>query len=372
MKVPSVKFNIEDQPDFVKIVRKKVDRYFKDNNISRHANFSMKAKTVFMICLYFVPLSLMLTGIVSSLWPVMAMWVLMSFGMSGIGLSIMHDANHGSYSKNKNVNKTLGFLVNFLGVYHVNWKIQHNVLHHSFTNVHEFDEDIDAPGMRFSPNQKRRKFFKFQVFYAPFIYGLMTIYWFLGRDFTHLSKYNKKNLLAGQGLTLKQALSQVIFNKLWYLTLTIILPLLLVDLPWWQIILGYLMMQFICGVTLALIFQPAHVMQETDFYKTDDKGTIENNWAIHQMKTTANFANSSRLFSWLIGSLNFQIEHHLFPNICHIHYHKISSIVKETAKEFNVPYYHHRTFFGALRSHFTLLHQLGTGAYDRNLAKARA
>jgi len=370
MKVPSIKFNIDDQPEFVKVLRKKVDRYFKENNISRYANFSMKAKTVFMISLYFIPLILMISGLVSSLWPMMAMWVLMSFGMSGIGLSIMHDANHGSYSKNRKVNNALGFLVNFLGAYHVNWKIQHNVLHHSFTNVEGFDEDINAPAMRFSPNQKRRKIFRFQVFYAPFIYGMMTIYWLFGRDFTHLNKYNKQNLLAGQGLTLKKALSHLIFNKVWYLALTLGLPLIMVDLPWWQILIGFFVMQFICGLLLAFIFQLAHVIEETDFYITDAKGTIENHWAIHQLKTTANFANGSRVFSWLIGGLNFQIEHHLFPNICHVHYRKISSIVRETAKEFNVPYHHHRTFFGALKSHFSMLHQLGTGKYDRNLVKA--
>ena len=109
-------------------------------------------------------------------------------------------------------------------------------------------------------------------------------------------------------------------------------------------------MHFFCGLILAFIFQSAHVLQETDFFKVDENGSVENNWAIHQMKTTANFANNSRFFSWFIGGLNFQIEHHLFPNICHVHYRKISKIVRETAEEFNVPYYQHRTFFGALRS----------------------
>jgi len=371
MQVPVVKFNIhEQQEEFIKELRKKVNKYFKENNLSRYANFSMKIKTVFMLSMYFIPFTLMITGVVTTLWPVMAMWVLMSFGMSGIGLSIMHDANHGSYSKNRRVNQILGYLINFLGVYHVNWKIQHNVLHHSFTNVEGFDEDINAPVMRFTPHQKRRKFFRFQVFYAPFVYGMMTIYWIVSRDFGQVFRYSKKNLLAGQGLTFKKALTQLIFNKSWYLVLTLGIPMVMVNLPWWQILFGFFMMQFITGMLLALIFQPAHVIKETDFYVADEHSTVENSWAIHQMKTTANFANGSKVFSWLIGGLNYQIEHHLFPNICHVHYQKISSIVKETAKEFNVPYYHHRTFFAALKSHFTLLHQLGTGKYDRNLANA--
>jgi linoleoyl-CoA desaturase len=259
-------------------------------------------------------------------------------------------------------------MANFLGAYHVNWKIQHNVLHHSFTNVHEHDEDISNPVMRLSPNQERKKIFRFQAFYAPFFYGIMTIYWLVSKDFQQLGRYNKKKLLEGQGLTLKKAIAQVAFNKAWYVALTLVLPMIVVALPWWQTLLGFIIMQFICGLLLALIFQPAHVIQETDFYKTDSYGSLENNWAIHQLKTTSNFADRSILFSWFIGGLNYQIEHHLFPNICHVHYKKMSKIVKETAKEFNIPYYQHKTFFGAVRSHFSLLNQLGTGSYDKNLA----
>ena len=101
----------------------------------------------------------------------------------------------------------------------------------------------------------------------------------------------------------------------------------------------------------------------------NENGSLENNWAIHQMNTTANFGDRSMILSWYIGGLNYQIEHHLFPNICHVHYRKISKIVKETADEFKVPYLQHKTYFSALRSHLSLLHALGTGKYDRMMAK---
>ena len=129
-------------------------------------------------------------------------------------------------------------------------------------------------------------------------------------------------------------------------------------------------MHFITGLSLALIFQPAHVVEETEFPLPNADSSIENNWAIHQMRTTSNFADKSVLFSWLIGGLNYQIEHHLFPKVCHVHYKKISKIVKKTAADFNITYHQHKTFFGALKSHFTFLNQLGTGKYDSNLAKA--
>lgn len=370
MTFSTVKFNLNDKPEFFKVLRSRVNKHFKENNISKYANFNMKFKTAFMISLYFIPLFLMLTGVVSSLWPVLLMWVLMSFGMSGIGLSIMHDANHGSYSKNQSVNNALGFLVNFLGAFHVNWKIQHNVLHHSFTNVEDFDEDIKIGILRFSPNQKRKWAHRFQAFYAPFLYGLMTIYWSISKDFEGILRYKKKNLLKSQGTTYGKAMTQAIVNKIWYHLLILVLPIILIDLPWYQVLLGYFIMHFICGVFLAFIFQPAHVIEDTSFFTTDDQGSVENNWAIHQMKTTANFANGSRLFSWFVGGLNYQIEHHLFPNICHVHYRRIAKIVKETAKEYNVPYRHHRTFFTALKSHFSLLNQLGTGSYDKKLVNA--
>ena len=158
MSIPVVKFNNEDRPEFFKTVNTRVNAYFKENNISRHANLNMKFKTVFMISLYFVPFVLMLTGVITSYWGAFAMWSIMGLGVSGIGLSIMHDANHGAYSKNQSVNKYLGYLINLIGGSSVNWKIQHNVLHHTYTNIHEHDEDMgDGTLMRFSYHQKRLK-----------------------------------------------------------------------------------------------------------------------------------------------------------------------------------------------------------------------
>ncbi|MFT5183696.1 MAG: linoleoyl-CoA desaturase [Flavobacteriales bacterium] len=371
MSVRAVKFNVQDRPEFFKELRKRVNAHFKEKNISKNANTKMKIKTAFMVALYFVPMVLLISGIVSSLWGMVGMFVLMSLGMSGIGLSVMHDANHGSYSKNRKVNKALGYLVNFIGGYPINWIIQHNVLHHSFTNVEGFDEDIEQNVMRFSPSQERKGIFKYQAFYAPFFYGLMTIYWLLGKDFEALVRYDKMGLLEGQGTTLKKSMTEVVINKVWYMIITVALPIYAyAPSAWWHVVLAFLLMHFISGLILALVFQPAHVIQETEFFLPDEETSVENNWAIHQMLTTANFANNSTLFSWYVGGLNFQIEHHLFPNICHIHYKDISSIVKQTAKEFNVPYYEHETFLDALKSHFKLLHSLGTGSYDDKLAKS--
>ena len=371
MKSTTVKFNTKAQPEFFRELRQRVNHYFTENNLSQKGNAKMIFKTIFMCALYFTPLVILLSGTITNVWIMMLMWVLMGLGMSGIGLSIMHDANHGAFSNNKKVNLFMGYLVNFLGAYHVNWILQHNVKHHTFTNIDGYDSDIENNFFRFAPQQPRKKLFKFQSLYAPLLYGLMTFFWFVFKDFQDIKKYQREGMLKRHGYNYRNQMIHLAFNKIWYGILTLVLPLIILPFAWWQIVLGFMLMHYVSGLTLALIFQPAHVLEETSFYEPDGTGSVENNWAIHQMKTTANFATSSKWFTWLIGGLNHQIEHHLFPNISHVHYPKIARIVENTAKEFNVPYYHHKTFAKALGSHFRLLHILGTGEYDKKLAKVK-
>lgn len=362
MSISVVKFDNKKSPEFFKELSKRVNHYFKSNNISKYGNWNMKFKTVFMLSLYLIPFILMLTGVVANTWLVVLMWVIMGFGMSGIGLSVMHDACHGSYSKNQKVNNFVGGVLHILGGSDLNWKIQHNVLHHSFTNIDGFDEDIDTNGlMRFSPNQERKKFHRFQVFYAPFLYGLMTFFWVVLKDFQGLVRYKEKDLLKSQGASFGGSLAKLIISRIIYLGIFIALPIIFVDMPWWGTLLCFFLMHFIAGLVLALIFQPAHVIPDTEFFVPNEDLSVENHWAIHQMKTTANFANGSLFFSWFVGGLNYQVEHHLFPNICHVHYRKISRIVKSTAEEYGVPYYSQKTFYGALVKHFSMLNKLGKG-----------
>lgn len=362
MSVPAIKFNLQDKPEFQKVLRKKVNLYFKENNISKYGNWTMWIKSVFMLSIYIVPLILMLTGVVSGLWPVMGMWAIMGFGIAGIGLSIMHDANHGAYSNDQKVNDIMGFVLNVIGGYPANWRIQHNVLHHSFTNIEGFDEDIKKGTLvRFSPYQPRYFMHRFQIIYAPIFYGILTLVWVVGKDLDQLLRYRKMGLLEGQKLTFWRAFFEITFHKIWYLAIFLGLPIYFIDLPWGQVVLGFVLMHFIAGMILALIFQTAHVIEETDFFEPDENGSVENNFFIHQLRTTANYANGGTMFSWFVGGLNYQVEHHLFPNICHVHYQNISKIVKETAAEYGIPYHEHKTFYGALKSHFSLLYKLGVG-----------
>ena len=353
-----IKFNTADRPDFVKELRKRVNTYFKENNKSKYGNANMVIKTIFMLSLYFVPYFFIIFNITANSWLILSCWFLMSLGMAGIGFSIMHDANHDAYSKNKTVNKYLGYLINLVGGSSVNWKIQHNVLHHTYTNIANHDEDIDGPLMRFDYKIKRHKVHRFQQIYAWFLYGLITLSWSLKKDFIQLRRYRKKDLLKTQQISFNSAFWRLTSAKVFYISYVLVLPLIFSSQTWWLTLVFYLIMHFTCGFIISVIFQLAHVVEETQFPQPGENGQMENNFAIHQLNTTANFAKNNLPLSWFVGGLNFQIEHHLFPNICHVHYRKISTIVKETTKDFDLPY-HQNTLFGAISSHAKHLSQLG-------------
>ena len=300
MQLNKVKFVERDNDDFYKELRKRVTHYFKENNISKYANVNMVLKTIFMISLYLVPFLLILTYLETT-WLIVLMWVVMGFGMAGIGLSIMHDANHSAYSKNKYVNMVLGKLILLVGGSDVNWRIQHNVLHHTYTNVSGMDEDIDIdPLMRFSPSQKLLKGHRFQFIYAWFLYGLMTLMWATTKDYAQWKRYKKKDLIKTQNLSTKSFLWTLISTKTLYLSLTLGLPIIFSALPWWGTIIGFVAMHFVAGLTLAAIFQPAHVVPTSSFEKPSKEGNIELGWAANQMMNTANFAPKARLFSWYV------------------------------------------------------------------------
>lgn len=348
------------QRDFVSTLNKRVTEYFNKNNIARHGNIQMAIKTIVMFLLYFVPYTLLLTNTITSVFGLVSMVVIMALGLAGIGLSVMHDANHGAYTKSKRINNLIGYSLNLVGANAFNWKVQHNVLHHTYTNVHEEDEDISPRGaLRLTPHSDWRKMHKYQFVYAWLLYGLMTIVWLFYKDFSRLFKYQRNGMVKAQNASPAKEWAILLGTKLFYVTYIFVLPLALTSLFWWQVVMGVLVMHYIAGFILAIIFQPAHVIEGTAFPMPNETRTLENNWAVHQLMTTTNFGNKSKWFSWYVGGLNFQIEHHLFPNICHVHYSKIASIVKSTAHEFGLPYKSSRTFFQALVGHARLLKQLG-------------
>lgn len=360
-KLNIVKFAPKGSNSFHDAVKAKVEEYFSSNNLSKQYNTTMVVKTIAMLAMYFVPYILIVTGVGSvNMLLFYTLWVIMGVGIAGIGTSVMHDSNHGAYSNNKTINTLLGGLLNVLGGYDRNWRIQHNILHHTYTNVDGLDEDIDAGILlRMSPNAKHIKLHRYQHLYAWLLYGIMNIYWVTVKDYKCLIKYGKNGLLKKEKITLTHAIIELTIHKLFYFTYIIVLPIFFANVAWHHVLLGFAAMHLVAGLLLACIFQLAHVMDTSEYpNKTVDK-KMESSWAVHQLQNTANFAPNNKLLSWYIGGLNFQIEHHLFPQICHVHYPKLSKIVAQVAKEHNVPYNVQPTFRRALRQHALMLKQLG-------------
>ena len=354
-----IKF-VSKQHDFFTTLNQRVNEYFKSRNISRNANSSMIFKTIVMFSLYFIPFGIILSGSFSSLPLFYILNAVMGIGLAGIGMSVMHDANHGAYSKKPWVNTFLGYSLNLVGGNAFNWKIQHNVLHHTFTNIEGVDEDITPRGvLRFSPHTEWKPFHKFQFIYAWFFYGLLSFVWIIFKDYGRLIRYINDGMIAKQKTSQLKEWSILLVTKLTYYFVMIALPILILPFAWWQTALGFFTMHYVAGFILAVIFQPAHVVDGTEFPLPDDGGNIYNTWAIHQLHTTTNFAQSNRLLSWYVGGLNFQVEHHLFSNVCHVHYRKLSSIVKETAEEFGLPYKSKKRFRDAMLGHLAILKELG-------------
>jgi linoleoyl-CoA desaturase len=346
--------------DFFITLNRRVNEYFKSNNISRYANGEMKVKTAFMYSMYWIPFLVMMSSLVTNPWAMFGLCLVMGVGLAGIGLSVMHDANHGAYSSKRWVNNLLGFSLNMVGGNAFNWKVQHNVLHHTYTNIHDVDEDISPRGiLRMTPHGEWKSIHRFQHVYAWFVYGLMTLVWVIVKDFVRLARYQKDGLVKNQKTTLGAELAVLLFTKIIYVSYILVLPLMVLDITFGQWLFGFLTMHYVAGFILAVIFQPAHVIDGTEYPMPDDDGKMENSWAIHQLLTTTNFANKNRILSWYVGGLNYQVEHHLFPNVCHVHYRKISGIVQKTAEEFGLPYKSEPTFIGALVGHGKLLKELG-------------
>lgn len=360
MSIKGIRFSGENKLDFIIELRKSVNEYFEKNNISKYGSFSLYLKAIFMLLVYLIPFVLMYTGIVSSIWAGLLCWVIAGAGLAGVGMATMHDANHNSFSKNRIINKIMGSTLYFLGGFPVTWRHQHNTLHHGFTNIDGHDEDID-PGaiIRLSPHKPLYRFHKFQHIYAWFFYGLMTIYWITVKDFKQLRNYRKDKAPLSNLFSYKQLLIVLIVTKVVYYGVFLALPIVFLPFAWYWTVIFFIAMHFTSGFILTVIFQTAHVVPTSEYPTPDKEGTMENNWATHQLFTTSDFSHKNHILSWLIGGLNFQVVHHLFPDFSHVHYYKISKILKTIAQKHNLPYYIQPGFFKAVYEHGKMLKLLG-------------
>jgi len=345
-----IKFASQRGDEFLTTVRKRVDQYFLKHNLSRNANVNLYIKVV----LLFVVLIALYVAIIMEMFPpLILLFMSMALGLvSGfIAINLSHDCLHGAYSENPKVNHVLGYSFDLVGLSSYVWKVSHNGGHHTYTNIAGFDPDIDKPALlRLTPSSPRYFFHRWQHIYIWILYSLVGMNWILHSDYVHMYQYYNK--------ASRSDIFWFYFFKALNLLLLVGIPLYVMTIPWWQIMIGYLGYLVTGGFPIALIFQLAHLVENVEFPEPDQSGLINKNWGEHEMRTTSNFGKSD-LLNYLVGGLNFQVEHHLMPYISHVHYNKISGIVKETAKEFGLPYNQHPSMWKAIVSHYQTLRKLG-------------
>ena len=349
-----VTFN-NKQKDFFNALKREVDAYFATNNIRKTGNWKLYAKAFILIpsalLLYYVLLTVPMHWGIST-----ALWILLGFNMAAIGFNVMHDACHGSFSTRNWVNYLFGLTNNFLGGNAFLWKLKHNIIHHTYTNIDGVDDDINnMPFIRQCTTQQWKPMHRFQSAYMFLLYGFTSLFMFFMDYVKYFSK--KIHTTPLKQMDLKE---HIVFwaGKLFFILFYIILPISL--LGWGKGLLGLFISQFTMGLTLAIVFQLAHVVEHAEFEAAGvDPVKIENEWAIHQIKTTANFAFTNKMATWFLGGLNYQIEHHLFPRISHIHYPAISQIVRDTCVQFGLHYIYFPSTRAAVLSHVRLMNQMG-------------
>jgi len=350
-----------DPSGFQRVVNQRIEEYFVKHKQFRGASARLWLKAAILFAAYLGPILLIVNGGLP-LWAFYGLWIISGFGMAGIGMNVMHDAIHGSWSEKSWLNKLLGSSIYLLGGHPFTWRIQHNFLHHQYTNLKGLDEDVEVRGLvRLHREEPLKPMHKWQSVYTPFLYGLLTLNWSFTKDITQIIRYKKLGLLKRFKMNPSKAWRTLIIGKLVYFTVFLIIPLVFSPFAWYLIITGWLLKHFIAGSVLSFVFQLAHIVGETD-QPTWKGENLDTGFMEHQLRTTANFSRKSFFVTWYTGGLNYQVEHHLFPHISHAHYPKIAPIVKATAEEFDLPYNEQSTITVAIIDHIKTLHRLGTVA----------
>lgn len=336
-------------------LKKRINDYFKQAGKSMTGNFSLYFKAILLV-VSFLSIYIHLVFYTPATWLAILECIVLGGLTASIGFNVMHDGLHGSFSKKKWVNEMAGLTLNFLGANNFMWRNKHNIIHHTYTNIEGIDDDIEAkPLLRLCETQKHYKIHRFQHWYFWLAYSLLYIWWVLFTDY-------KKYFLGRIGPTPIKKMSFADHVSFWgfkllHAFLFFALPIYTLGFSSW--IIGFLIYGMFTGFVLSIVFQLAHTVEETHFPQAiEGTGKMEDEWAVHQLKTTANFATRNKLISWLVGGLNFQVEHHLFPRVSHVHYPEISKIIKNACKEFGVPYIEHKRMRMAVVSHITHLKTL--------------
>lgn len=354
--VHSGKVKFERDTGFHAELKHRVQEYFRNNGLSPHGGLRMYVKTG-TILLWFAASYGLLVFAATNWWQGALLSLSLAFAIAGTGFAVQHDANHGAYSSKGTVNRLMGMTLDLLGASSYVWHWKHNILHHTYTNVVGADQDINIqPFARLSPDQPRHRYHRLQQFYMWGLYGLLLPKWHLLDDFQNVAQAR----IDGNRIPRPRRwrLVEMIAGKAAFFGWALVVPALFHR--FWVVALFYGTTAFLVGLILAVVFQLAHCLEEADFpHVAAGSHHVAEGWAEHQVRTTADFARRNRVLTWYLGGLNFQVEHHLFPKICHVHYPRMSSIVEEVCAKYGVPYFAHERVLGAVSSHWRWLRRMG-------------
>jgi linoleoyl-CoA desaturase len=356
---PGARLEFNGDNAFHRELRRRVEAFFKSNKRRQRDSAWMYLKTA-VILAGFVGSYVLLVFVASTWWQGVLIATLLGFTMAQIGFNIQHDAGHQAYSDRRWINRTMAMTLDVVGGSSYIWRWKHAVFHHTYVNVSGHDSDIDLGFLaRLAPAQKRRFMHRWQHYYAWLLYGITAMRWHFYGDFRDLyaGTIGERRFPRPRGWDL----AGFVAGKVVFFTLAFGLPLAFHSVA--VVALFYVLVAAVTGLLLALVFQMAHVVEEAAFPSPDrESGRVENAWAIHQLETTVDFARGSRVLTSLIGGLNYQIEHHLFARICHVHYPAIAGIVEETCREYGVRYASHTSFRTGILSHYRWLRRMGVAA----------
>ena len=350
------KITFDEDGGFHAELKRRVAEHLRQGGRPARGGSRMVLKTA-IILLWFAASYALLVFAARTWWQGALGSLSLALAMAGTGFAIQHDANHGAYSDRKWVNRLMGFTLDLLGASSYVWHWKHNILHHTYTNVHGADHDINIqPFARLAPDQPRLRMHRWQQFYVWGLYGFVLPKWHLMDDFQNVLQARIDDV--GMPRPRGWNLVELIAGKVAFFGWALVVPLLFHR--WWVVVLIYGATTFFVGLILAVVFQLAHCLEGAEFPRMP-AGThrVVDGWARHQVRSTADFARGNRALTWYLGGLNFQIEHHLFPKVCHLHYPAISRIVEQVCAEFGVPYVAYERVTEALASHWRWLRRMG-------------
>ncbi|HEX9051402.1 MAG TPA: acyl-CoA desaturase [Anaeromyxobacter sp.] len=355
---PRVRFTRDD--GFHAALKRRVGAYFDATGRARSGGAAMHAKTAVILAWFAASYGLLLALGGLSPWLAVALTGSVALATAGIGFSVMHDANHGAYSRSRRVNRAWGLTLDLVGASSYLWRFKHNVQHHTYANVDGMDADIDAgPFLRLAGSQRRRAFHRWQHVYAWLLYGVLAVKWWFVDDVVDVVRGRIGPLPFPRPRGAE--LAAYVAGKAVFVAWALVVPALVFRSAW----VGALFLggAVTLGVVLSTVFQLAHAVPDATFHAArPGEQRLPTGFAEHQVRATVDFAPSNRLLGWYVGGLNFQIEHHLFPEVCHVHYPALAGIVETACREAGIPHRTAPTLRAAIAAHYRFLRALGRAA----------